>query len=369
MKRLPEARFVLFVHKKTGHNIPPDRESIVKEVCPPDQYHTTLRRTEVLPVDISVKHCGLSMEEYLSVVTGATRVIHAAAAVRFDHSLEEARRINVGGTQNMLILAEDAYRRGMLKSFTYIGTAFVAGKRTGLIREDELDVGQHFNNTYEKTKCEAEKLIRSHLHRLPLTILRPSIIAGDSNTGMTTSFKAIYWPLKIYARGLWRTIPGFPDAVIDIVPVDFVAEAVAHLALSPKAIGSCAHLCGGEEGSATLREISQYAADYFGLTPPRFVNPTLFFALLRPILLATVWSSRRTVFHWGSFYRPYFRMRLLFDITQAKEMLRPEGICPPKVTEYLKKLFDYCVASDWGKHPIICSTHECPDNQGAPHLH
>jgi thioester reductase-like protein len=91
-------------------------------------------------------------------------------------------------------------------------------------------VGQRFRNTYEQTKAEAEALVRSRLGSLPGVILRPSIIVGDSRTGVTSSFKMMYWPLKIYSRRLWRTVPGYPDAVLDIVPVDYVARAVAQLA-------------------------------------------------------------------------------------------------------------------------------------------
>jgi len=116
-----------------------------------------------------------------------------------------------------------------LRSLAYVGTAYVAGERTDLVRESELAVGQSYRNTYEQTKAEAEALVRSRLGSVPGIILRPSIIVGDSRSGATSSFKMMYWPLKIYARRLWRTVPGFPDAVLDIVPVDYVATAVARL--------------------------------------------------------------------------------------------------------------------------------------------
>ena len=126
-------------------------------------------------------------------------MIHCAATVRFDHSLDEARRINVEGTRRVLDFAAAAPR---LRSLAYVGTAYVAGDRTGLVRENELDAGQSFRNTYEQTKAEAEALVRSRLGSLPGVILRPSIIVGDSRTGVTSSFKMLYWPLKIYARRL-----------------------------------------------------------------------------------------------------------------------------------------------------------------------
>ena len=65
----------------------------------------------------------------------------------------------------------------------------------------------------------------------------------------------MYWPLKIYARRLWRTVPGYPDAVLDIVPVDFVAAAVARLAFDEAALGSTVHLCAGPRGSATIEQL------------------------------------------------------------------------------------------------------------------
>jgi len=353
LEKRREARLVLLARESKGQSAAQRMESIVREVCAPDQQRAALARMEILSADVSRERCGLAESEHLSVASGATRVIHAAATVRFDHPIQEARRINVGGTRNMLALAEEAHRRGSLKSFTYIGTAFVAGLRGGLVREDELEASQRFRNTYEQSKCEAEKLVRSRMPGLPAVIVRPSIIVGDSQTGMTTSFKALYWPLKVYARGWWRTVPGFPEAVLDIVPVDFVAEAAAHLAFEDRALGRSFHLCAGPGGSATIGEIADFAAAFFGLPPPRFVNPRLFFALLRPILLATLWGRRRRILRTGRLYRSHFRTRSVFDTTQADELLGPAGIHPPRVLDYLEKLFRYCVESDWGRRPAV----------------
>jgi hypothetical protein len=194
---------------------------------------------------------------------------------------------------------------------------------------------------------------------LPATILRPSIIAGDSRTGATTSFKTIYWPLKIYASKRWRTIPGFADTVVDVVPVDFVAQAAAHLALDERAIGRTLHLCAGPRGSATLGQIGAFASEFFALPPPRFVNPTLFFAILRPVLLAAVWGRRRGILRSGRFYEPYFRMRMTFDTNHAAELLEPAGIHPPKVLDYLDCVFRYCVESDWGRRAVSPGLARC----------
>jgi nucleoside-diphosphate-sugar epimerase len=239
-----------------------------------------------------------------------------------------------------------------LRSFAYVGTAYVAGEREGLIRESELDVGQRFRNTYEQTKAEAEALVRSRMGSLPCVILRPSIIVGDSQTGVTSSFKMMYWPLKIYARRLWRTVPGFSDAVLDIVPVDYVAKAVVQLLFDENALSTTFHLCAGPRASATIEEIARRATEYFKVREPRYVDPKIFFAAVRPLLFLALWGRKRRVLIDGRAYRDYFTMRMQFDTTNAERLLGPAGIVPPPVMDYLDRLLHYCVASDWGRREI-----------------
>jgi long-chain acyl-CoA synthetase len=306
-------------------------------------------RVQVYSGDVSQDHCGLDSAAYARLSAETTRVIHSAATVRFDHSLEEARRINVEGTRRVLDFAAGARQ---LRSVAYVGTAYVAGERSDLVRESELAVGQGYRNTYEQTKAEAEALVRSRLESLPGVILRPSIIVGDSQTGATSSFKMMYWPLKIYARGLWRTVPGYPDAVLDIVPVDFVAASVARLTFDQAAVGSVVHLCAGPRGSATIQQIARRAAEYFNAPEARYVDPKLFFAAVRPLLFMTLWGRKRRVLRDGRAYRDYFTMRMQFDTSNAERLLAPAGLCPPPVLDYLDRLFHYCVASDWGRKPV-----------------
>ncbi len=272
-------------------------------------------RIQVYAGDVGLPNCGLDAPTWDRLSAEVTRVIHSAATVRFDHTLDEARRINVEGTRRLLDFAAGARD---LKCMAYVGTAYVAGERSGLVREDELDVGQSFRNTYEQTKSEAEALVRSRLGSLPAVILRPSIIVGDSRTGETSSFKMMYWPLKIYARRLWRTVPGYPDAVLDIVPVDYVAAAVACLAFNEAALGSAVHLCAGPHGAATIQQIAKRAAEFFHVREPRYVDPNLFFATVRPILFMALWGRKRRVLRDGRAYRDYFTMKMQFDTSNAE---------------------------------------------------
>jgi thioester reductase-like protein len=341
LERQPHAALVLLIRNRPGQSGQQRADLIVPRAERP--------RVQVHSGDVSLPKCGLDANTYQRLSSQTTRVVHTAATVRFNHSLDEARRINVEGTRHVLDFAAGA---GRLRSFAYVGTAYVAGERSDLVRENELAVGQNYRNTYEQTKAEAEALVRSRLDSLPGVILRPSIIVGDSRTGVTSSFKMMYWPLKIYARRLWRTVPGFPDAVLDIVPVDFVATAVARLLFDEAAFGSTVHLCAGPRGSATIEQIALRAAEYFHVPAPRYIDPKLFFAALRPLLFLTLWGRKRRVLRDGRAYRDYFTMRMQFDTSNAERLLDAAGVCPPPVLNYLDRLFHYCVASDWGRKPV-----------------
>jgi thioester reductase-like protein len=341
LERHPDSRLALLIRDRPGQSGRQRADSIV----PASQR----ARVEVFPGDVSRPDCGLDAAARERLAAETTRVIHSAATVRFDHSLSEARRINVEGTRRILDLAA---RMSRLKSMAYVGTAYVAGERADLVRESELVVGQSYRNTYEQTKAEAEALVRSRLDSLPAIILRPSIIVGDSRTGVTSSFKMMYWPLKIYARRLWRTVPGYPDAVLDIVPVDFVASSVARLLFEDAALGCTVHLCAGQRGSATIQQIAHRAMEYFHGPAPRYVDPKLFFAILRPLLFVSLWGRKRRVLRDGRAYRDYFTMRMQFDTSNAERLLWAAGVRPPPVLDYLDRLFHYCVASDWGRKPV-----------------
>jgi thioester reductase-like protein len=341
LERQPQAALALLIRPSHTQSTQQRADAIVPE----GERH----RVEVYSGDVGRPNLGLDASAMERLSAETTRVIHSAATVRFDHTLDEARSINVEGTRRVLDFAAGARP---LRSVAYVGTAYVAGERSDLVRESELAVGQGYRNTYEQTKAEAEALVRSRFESLPGVILRPSIIVGDSQTGVTSSFKMMYWPLKIYARGLWRTVPGYPDAVLDIVPVDYVAASVARLAFDEAAVGSVVHLCAGPRGSATIQQIARRAAEYFNAPEARYVDPKLFFAAVRPLLFLTLWGRKRRVLRDGRAYRDYFTMRMQFDTANADRLLAPSGVCPPPVLDYLDRLFNYCVASDWGRKPV-----------------
>ena len=180
-------------------------------------------------------------------------------------------------------------------------------------------------------------------------MFRPSIIVGDSVTGRTSSFKVLYWPLKIYGRGLWRVVPGRPETPVDVVPSDFVVRAILHIRKDPKSAGQVYHLAAGPERSATLGALSALAAKFFGVKPAVFVQPGLFIKYARPIVDRFTWGNVKRILTNGRVYTPYLSLQLSFDTTNARRALQGSGIEVPRVEGYFETLFRYCIDTDWGK--------------------
>lgn len=290
--------------------------------------------------DLEAERLGLTPDAYAALAGRAVGVIHGAASVSFSRPVAQARAINVEGTRRMLDLA-----RAAGCPFDYVGTAHVAGDRSGTATEDELDVGQSFHNTSEQTKLEAEALVRSRAGELGVAIYRPSIIVGDSRTGRTASFKVLYWPLKIFSRG-FRWAPGRPDAVVDVVPSDYVVRAICHLRKQPGRAGQAYHLRAGPGRAASLGQLGQAAADFFGCEPPVFVAPK--WALrARPLVDRFTFGRLRRILTTGRVYTPYLSLRLHFDATRSRAALSPVGIEVPRVEDFFVHQLRFARDTDW----------------------
>jgi len=345
-------RFVLLVRGRGGQS-PRDRlRKILASRYTEDEVAEFKERIDLAPGDVTWKHFGLDDRAYRSLAESVDRVIHAAALVLFDFPLEQARNINVGGTRIVLDFAHEAARRRTLRRVDYIGTAFVAGKRTGTVCESELDEGQSFNNTYEQTKMEAEKIVRERWGDLPITIHRPSIVVGESSTGKTSSFNVVYFPLKLYARGVWRWIPGSPDVPVDIVPVDFVSRAIDLLSRSDETLGQCYHIT-ASRNATTMGDASKLAKAYFGQKPVKFIRPLIYMNTIHPLAgMVTFGRLHDTLMNKGALYLPYFMSNLRFDNRQASAILGPQGVEAPRVEDYFARIFQFCIDTDWGKKVV-----------------
>jgi thioester reductase-like protein len=279
--------------------------------------------------DIERPSLGLDAAMADHLAAEVTTVVHCAASVSFGMSLEDSRRVNVGGTRRVLELAERCER---LERLTYVSTAYVSGEPDGLFREDQLDVGQRFRNPYEQSKFEAERLVRERAAGLPLQVLRPSIVVGDSRTGRTAAFNVLYGPLKAFARGGIPAIPARRSSPVDIVPVDYVADRTVELASAGP--NGTFHLVAGRNAT-TVDRLLELTASHLRRDPPAVLPPGLYCRLLHPWLRLRYRGLRSM-----EAYFPYFSMRVRFD---------DRGLGPgPSVEGYFGRLIAFAEEARWG---------------------
>ncbi|HVO37417.1 MAG TPA: AMP-binding protein [Spirochaetia bacterium] len=199
-------------------------------------------RVEVLAGDVSLPRLGLGQETYDGLAARVTHIIHSAADLRLDGPVEELRKINVQGSAQVVELALAAQRHHGLARLAHVSTAYVAGRRTGPVPEESLSDADGFSNTYEQTKFEGERLVRDTAKGLPLSIFRPGMIVGDSRTGEIATFNTVYVPLRLYLAGKLPVMPCRGNLPVNVVPVDYVADAIARLTFDDRAVGRTFHL-------------------------------------------------------------------------------------------------------------------------------
>ena len=271
------------------------------------------------------------------------RIVHCAADTKFDSSASRGNgEINLVGTERMLDLAA---RCGL--AMTHVSTAYVAGRRAGVATEAQADVGQQFNNAYERSKLAAELAVRHWARRtgLPTVILRPSIVMGEAATGVTARFNPIGDLMRIvdlvvpHLGSQLLRIAVRPEVTKNMIPVDYFAAAAWHIITSRNA--GCYHLTNPRPH--TMRQIARIIGDLherhqFCLVDPRALADKDQTPLERAINGAT------------ADYDGYMTDEPVFDRTNTDRVLAGAGIDLPAMgTEYFRRLLDYGRSVRWGK--------------------
>jgi long-chain acyl-CoA synthetase len=230
-------------------------------------------RIRLVAGDVAEPRLGLTDDDWRALVTSVTHIVHLAADLRLDAGEEEEARTNVGGVTNIIELARAARDHHGLARLAHVSTAYVAGLRRGEIREDELRGTDGFANVYERTKYEGECLVSAARSELPVTVMRPGMIVGDSRTGAARTFNTVYTPLRLYLTGRLPALPARPSLRVNLIPVDWVADAIVRLTFDPAAEGATVHLTAPHETLPRADELLEatrtWAARALGVRLPR----------------------------------------------------------------------------------------------------
>lgn len=290
---------------------------------------------ELLEGDVVDMHLGLSGEEYGRLVHEVTHVFHLAAINSLTLPRELARRVNVDGTRNVLELARECQA---LERLVHFSTCYVSGTRLGVIAEDELEAGQAFRNAYEQTKYEAERLMQRAKEQLPITVVRPGTVVGDSRTGEVERFEGPYsiaMLLVLSPLVLPLPLPGNGGAPLNVVPVDFVVDATWALAQKATARGATVHLVDPNPMSA--RRVYELIAERANRRLPRFtISARATDLFLRLPGVERLTRTQRAALG-------YVNHLALYSSRTALELLEGTGVTCPPLTSYLDRLTDYAL--------------------------
>jgi thioester reductase-like protein len=234
----------------------------------PQFYEFLQTRVRVFRGDLTEPGFGLNRDEYDRLVHTSDSVIHCAASLN-RKSEKSCLNVNLRGTLEVLTLARNAEHYHGLRRFSQVSTVAVAGKRQNeVVSEDRsIDWERSDYDPYARTKKFCEHMMRVLLPETPKTIFRPSIVLGDSRYAETTQFDMV--KAFVFLAGL-PVLPFRPTDKIDIVNVDFVADAIATLHQKERPEHDTYHLSSGI-GSQTFREITRALAAAQNKRAPVFV--------------------------------------------------------------------------------------------------
>lgn len=321
------ARFLLLVQpsllERARHDI-----ARISEETGADQ-----ARFRIIEGDITKQDLGMEAKALEEARTETDALFHLAAIYDLAVAREAAMLVNLEGTRNVNRFALSLKNLGR---YHYVSTCYVAGKRTGLILETELRHTAGFRNHYEETKYLAEIEVDELKRELPITIHRPSVVCGDSRTGETAKYDGIYYLihyLRMNPRLLSLFNIGNRRVSLNLVPVDFVVEAIAALAQDERAVGATVQLA--DPSPLTTHELFEEIATALAGRSSRLTIPA---RVVRPSLMLPLSPKLTGLPHAGV---PYFFLDQTYDTKIARSLLEPHNVSCPSFPSYVHALIDF----------------------------
>jgi thioester reductase-like protein len=298
-------------------------------------------RIQIALGDTSKERFGLTDSEYDRLRATAGTMIHCAASISF-HPKHDADvwKTNVGGVQQVLDFVS-----GANIDLYHVSTAFVAGRRRGLVLESELNVGQEFVNTYERSKCTSEGMVNDAVTagRVRAAIMRPAIIVGATRNGRISQFQNFYRFLQLLdsdlssragSEGRVRILAN-ALGTLNLAPVDWTAEALWRIIDAEGSSGKTYHLTNPEPPThgGILRWVSEFISD----------------VTFEPVNELCGAVSRAETLVRGALrhYIDYLNDQPVFDRTNTDCALRGQLPFPAFHPEFCGTLLDYARKRGW----------------------
>ncbi|MFY9223143.1 MAG: SDR family oxidoreductase [Blastocatellia bacterium] len=297
--------------------------------------------------DLLMPNLGVSPED-IKNLKEIDHFFHLAAIYDLKAGAEEQIAVNITGTHNTVSLANTIGA----KCFHHVSSIAVAGMFEGIFREDMFEEAENLQHPYFATKHESEKIVRKEV-KGAFRIYRPGSVVGDSKTGEMDKIDGPYYFFKIIQRirqmlPPWMPTIGIEGGRINIVPVDYVVDAMDYIAHQPNLDGKCFHLTDPEPMRIgdVLNTLARAAhaptmslrinAALFGFIPKAIRNGMMSLAPVRRVKDAIM-----TDLGLPEDILQFVNYPTRFDNRDAAIALKGSGISCPKLDDYAEKLWDY----------------------------
>lgn len=301
------------------------------------------RPKEIVKVkgDISKPYLGTSEEIFIELEKSVDTIVHCAARIEFGRDMNYYSPVNIEGTKNVVDLARNRVKKIPL---IYVGTVYISGEMNGEFSEFDFNVGQIFGNAYEESKYIAEKYVRDAYKNNPnYVIVRPSIVVGDSKNGATSAYNTIYPILRVLTAGKVRSIPAEYNALYNIIPVDYVCDALVQLVEKYDEVkGKTFHVVNHD--SISNRDLSNILAEYPSFYVPRYISPHSF------DINKLDDEERRYYDIIVKSYVTYFKRRVIFTRSETEKNIQFKRNV--KGTYILRKALNYCLKTGYLGRPF-----------------
>ncbi|MFZ1830667.1 MAG: SDR family oxidoreductase [Candidatus Competibacteraceae bacterium] len=199
-------------------------------------------RTTPIIGDLTQPRLGVSDPDLARLKGSIDHLFHLAAIYDFKAGAELQEQVNIQGTRNVVLFAE-AIAAGC---FHLTSSIAAAGLYEGVFREDMFEEAEHLDHPYYRTKHESESVVRRECSR-PWRVYRPGIVVGDSRTGEMDKIDGPYYFFKLIQKlrhllPPWMPMIGLEGGRLNLVPVNFIVDALHHIAHQPGLDGQCFHL-------------------------------------------------------------------------------------------------------------------------------
>jgi NAD(P)-dependent dehydrogenase (short-subunit alcohol dehydrogenase family) len=298
--------------------------------------------------DLTAPRLGASAEQVAELDGKVDHFFHLAAVYDMTAGEEANRIANVDGTRHAVELANSIHA-GL---FHHVSSIAAAGQYKGLFREDMFDEGQKLDHPYHRTKFESEKIARTYT-KVPWRVYRPAVVVGDSRTGEMDKIDGPYYfftAIKMARHYLpgWFPLVGPELGYTNIVPVDFVADALDHIAHLPGLDGQAFHLA-APKSQRSGDVVNTFARAAHAPQLAVRVDTRMLKALPKGTLsmlmqLPAARGVRRAILE--DFGIPeevlgYIGLTAQFDTRDTERALEGSGIAVPPLDSYAAKLWDY----------------------------